>query len=106
MARIWRSGPAVRPLSAAVVAGRVPGPAGSAWARGHAAVPGPIALPAIELAGVVKEFPARGEVVAAVRGIDLQMAEAEFFSLLGPSGCGKTTMMRMVAGFEEPTHGV
>ena len=62
-------------------------------------------LPAIELTGVVKEFQARGEVVIAVRGLDLAIAEGEFFSLLGPSGCGKTTTMRMIAGFEEPTRG-
>jgi spermidine/putrescine transport system ATP-binding protein len=64
------------------------------------------ALPAIELSGVVKEFQARGEVVTAVAGIDLDIREGEFFSLLGPSGCGKTTTMRMIAGFEEPTQGV
>src|SRR3989440_9415618 len=64
------------------------------------------ALPAIELAGVVKEFHARGEVITAVAGIDLDIREGEFFSLLGPSGCGKTTTMRMIAGFEEPTQGV
>ncbi|MGE5135246.1 MAG: ABC transporter ATP-binding protein [Gemmatimonadota bacterium] len=62
-------------------------------------------LPAIELAGVVKEFHARGEVVTAVNRIDLEIREGEFFSLLGPSGCGKTTTMRMIAGFEEPTSG-
>ena len=62
-------------------------------------------LPAIELVGVVKEFQARGEVVVAVRGLDLVIREGEFFSLLGPSGCGKTTTMRMIAGFEEPTSG-
>jgi len=61
--------------------------------------------PAIELVGVVKEFHARGEVVTAVRGLDLVIREGEFFSLLGPSGCGKTTTMRMIAGFEEPTQG-
>src|SRR5215467_5446340 len=63
-------------------------------------------LAAIELSGVVKEFRARGEVITAVRGIDLDIREGEFFSLLGPSGCGKTTTMRMIAGFEEPTQGV
>ena len=63
-------------------------------------------LPAIELAGVVKEFHARGEVVTAVNRMDLEIREGEFFSLLGPSGCGKTTTMRMIAGFEEPTEGV
>jgi spermidine/putrescine transport system ATP-binding protein len=78
-------------------------------AAGQAAGPGdgrrPGSLPAIELTGVVKEFHARGEVVTAVAGLDLTIAEGEFFSLLGPSGCGKTTTMRMIAGFEEPTAG-
>ena len=54
---------------------------------------------------MVKEFRAHGEVVTAVRDIDVAIAEGKFFSLLGPSGCGKTTTMRMVAGFEEPTAG-
>jgi len=62
-------------------------------------------VPAIGLDGVVKEFHSRGEVVAAVRGIDLAIRKGEFFSMLGPSGCGKTTTMRMIAGFEEPTSG-
>ncbi len=62
-------------------------------------------VPAIGLDGVVKEFHARGEVVTAVRGIDLAIRTGEFFSMLGPSGCGKTTTMRMIAGFEEPTRG-
>jgi spermidine/putrescine transport system ATP-binding protein len=70
------------------------------------AAPGAPALPAIELSEVVKEYHARGEVVTAVGGIDLAIAEGEFFSLLGPSGCGKTTTMRMIAGFDEPTKGV
>jgi len=77
-------------------------PAGSAAAYGSAAGE---SLPAIELNGVVKEFHAHGEVIVAVGGIDLEIAEGEFFSLLGPSGCGKTTTMRMIAGFEEPTEG-
>ncbi|MEV3922124.1 ABC transporter ATP-binding protein [Actinomadura coerulea] len=64
-----------------------------------------VAVPAIELAGVEKDYHAYGETVAAVRGVDLSIAEGEFFSLLGPSGCGKTTTMRMIAGFEEPTAG-
>ena len=61
--------------------------------------------PAIALVGVGKEYHAHGDVVVAVRGIDLAIAEGEFFSMLGPSGCGKTTTMRMIAGFEEPTRG-
>ncbi|WP_169953497.1 ABC transporter ATP-binding protein [Microbispora sp. H11081] len=63
-------------------------------------------VPAIELDNVVKEYVSHGEVVRAVKGVSLAIAEGEFFSLLGPSGCGKTTSMRMIAGFEEPTQGV
>jgi len=62
-------------------------------------------VPAIELAGIVKEFNSHGDVVQAVAGVDLEIGIGEFFSLLGPSGCGKTTTMRMIAGFEEPTRG-
>ena len=61
--------------------------------------------PAIELAGVHKDYLSHGDVVPAVRPLDLSIAQGEFFSLLGPSGCGKTTTMRMIAGFEEPTGG-
>jgi spermidine/putrescine transport system ATP-binding protein len=62
-------------------------------------------LPAIELTGVAKEFHSGGEVITAVRGLDLAIRQGEFFSMLGPSGCGKTTTMRIIAGFEEPTRG-
>jgi iron(III) transport system ATP-binding protein len=41
----------------------------------------------------------------AVDGIELDIAEGEFVTLLGPSGCGKTTTLRMIAGLEEPTQG-
>ncbi|MFZ3561108.1 ABC transporter ATP-binding protein [Streptomyces sp. BH055] len=56
---------------------------------------------AIGLRGLRKSF---GE-VCAVDGIDLDIAEGEFFSLLGPSGSGKTTVLRLVAGFEKPSAG-
>ena len=58
-------------------------------------------VPAIQLVGLTKRF---GDVVA-VDGIDLSIANGEFFSLLGPSGSGKTTVLRMIAGFELPTAG-
>ncbi|MEU7003125.1 ABC transporter ATP-binding protein [Nonomuraea sp. NPDC046570] len=61
---------------------------------------------AIQLDDVVKEYLSHGEVVQAVKGVSLSIAEGEFFSLLGPSGCGKTTTMRMIAGFEEPSRGL
>ena len=56
---------------------------------------------AVRLAGVVKRF---GD-VTAVAGVDLDVREGEFFSMLGPSGSGKTTCLRMIAGFEMPTEG-
>ena len=56
---------------------------------------------AVRMEGVVKRF---GDVVA-VDGIDLEIGEGEFFSMLGPSGSGKTTCLRMIAGFEQPTEG-
>jgi putative spermidine/putrescine transport system ATP-binding protein len=62
----------------------------------------PTRTPAISLRGVRKEF-AGG--VVAVHGLDLDVAEGEFVTLLGPSGSGKTTVLRMIAGFEQPTAG-
>jgi spermidine/putrescine ABC transporter ATP-binding subunit len=52
----------------------------------------------IVVRGVSKSF-GRGR-VAAVRDVDLTVADGEFFVLLGPSGCGKTTLLRMIAGLE------
>ena len=61
----------------------------------------PDAVPFIRFENVTKRF---GDFVA-VNNLTLDIYEREFFSLLGPSGCGKTTLMRMLAGFEEPTEG-
>ena len=61
----------------------------------------PNSKPLIRFDGVTKKF---GEFVA-IDDLTLDIFEREFFALLGPSGCGKTTMMRMLAGFEEPTIG-
>ncbi|HWJ80876.1 MAG TPA: ABC transporter ATP-binding protein [Nocardioides sp.] len=58
-------------------------------------------LPAISLRGLRKVFGG----VTAVDGVDLDVADGEFFSMLGPSGSGKTTVLRMVAGFETPSAG-
>ena len=55
----------------------------------------------IELAGVEKHF--AGQVV--VHPLSLTIKEGEFLTLLGPSGCGKTTILRMIAGFEQPSKG-
>ena len=63
---------------------------------------------AVELKDVSKVFSGatRGEKsLAAASGIDLQIRQGEFFTLLGPSGCGKTTSLRLIAGFESPDSG-
>jgi putative spermidine/putrescine transport system ATP-binding protein len=60
---------------------------------------------AVSLRAVRKVFAAAGGPVTAVDGIDLDVAEGEFFAMLGPSGSGKTTVLRMIAGFEQPTSG-
>ena len=55
----------------------------------------------VVLDGVRKEF---GSYVAVERA-DFAIGRSEFFSLLGPSGCGKTTLLKIIAGFEQPTVG-
>lgn len=55
----------------------------------------------LAMRGVVKKF---GR-ATAVDGIDLDVPERAFLTLLGPSGCGKTTVLRMIAGFETPDAG-
>ena len=60
-----------------------------------------VANVAVRLRGLRKRF---GD-VTAVDGIDLDIADGEFLTLLGPSGSGKTTVLRMIAGFDLPTEG-
>jgi len=63
----------------------------------------------VELRSVSKTFTTRRgqqeQNVQAVKQTDLGIRTGEFFTLLGPSGCGKTTTLRLIAGFETPTHG-
>lgn len=55
----------------------------------------------IQFKHIVKDFD--GQIV--LKGIDLDIYENEFVTLLGPSGCGKTTLLRILGGFLEPTEG-
>jgi spermidine/putrescine transport system ATP-binding protein len=55
----------------------------------------------LALKGVRKDF----GTLSAVDGVDINIAEGEFFTIVGPSGCGKTTLLRMLAGLEMPTSG-
>src|ERR1700754_620677 len=77
-------------------------PSGTVSSQSDANVAAAVDDPQIELIGVRKVF---GEVLA-VEGADLTVADGELFAILGPSGSGKTTVLRMIAGFEQPTAGV
>jgi multiple sugar transport system ATP-binding protein len=57
----------------------------------------------VEVRKLVKQFD--GGRVHAVDGVDLATEEGEYLVLLGPSGCGKTTLLRTIAGLEQPTEG-
>jgi len=61
----------------------------------------PASRPLVRFDAVSKHFAG----VTAVDGMTLDIYQGEFFALLGPSGCGKTTLLRMLAGFEEPDAG-
>ncbi|HHB80505.1 MAG TPA: ABC transporter ATP-binding protein [Aliiroseovarius sp.] len=61
----------------------------------------PSAKPLIQFRNVTKRF----GTFTAIDDLTLDIYPQEFFALLGPSGCGKTTIMRMLAGFEDPTEG-
>jgi len=62
----------------------------------------PVANGSIELAGIVKSYDG---VTRVVDGINLKIPDGAYCCFLGPSGCCKTTILRMIAGHEDPTHG-
>ena len=55
----------------------------------------------VQLKGISKNY----GTLEAIKEIDLDIFEGEFFSIIGPSGCGKTTLLRVLAGFEIPDSG-
>jgi iron(III) transport system ATP-binding protein len=62
----------------------------------------------LRLVGLRKEFRSQDDpqsLVVAVDDVHLSLPRGRLVTLLGPSGCGKTTLLRMIAGFEEPTRG-
>lgn len=60
---------------------------------------------ALSIRSVKKTYGSGRKSVTALKSIDLDIYENEFFTLLGPSGCGKTTLLRIIAGFESVTEG-
>ncbi|HLQ97954.1 MAG TPA: ABC transporter ATP-binding protein [Candidatus Dormibacteraeota bacterium] len=59
----------------------------------------------VKLDNVEKIFDSQDGEVVALNGVDLDMYENEFVSVVGPSGCGKSTLLNIIAGLEKPTSG-
>lgn len=59
----------------------------------------------VSIQDVVKKFDSRNGEVVALNGIDMDIMENEFITVVGPSGCGKSTLLNIIAGLEAPTSG-
>ncbi len=59
----------------------------------------------LKLTNITKRYETNGQVVDALKGINLEFRESEFVSILGPSGCGKTTMLNIIGGLDRYTDG-
>ena len=65
----------------------------------------PAAIERVRLEGIWHRYGGAAEGPWTLRGVDLCLAPGELLGLLGPSGCGKTTLLRLIAGFEQPQRG-
>ncbi|HEY7309500.1 MAG TPA: ABC transporter ATP-binding protein [Gemmataceae bacterium] len=61
--------------------------------------------PLIIVENVVKEYVRGSERISVLKGVDLEIAQADFVALIGPSGSGKTTLLNLIAGLDQPTTG-
>ena len=61
--------------------------------------------PVIRTLGLVRDYPMGGEVVHALRGVDLEIPRNEFIAIMGPSGSGKSTLMNLIGCLDTPTAG-
>jgi len=59
----------------------------------------------IETRGLTKQYKKGGETITPLDGVDLDVHEGEYISLMGPSGTGKTTLLNLAAGIDRPTSG-
>ncbi len=58
-----------------------------------------------KLTGVTKEYHKGRQIVGALQGVDLTIADGEWLAIQGPTGHGKTTLLQMLGGLDRPTHG-
>ncbi|MEO8559055.1 MAG: ATP-binding cassette domain-containing protein, partial [Rhodospirillales bacterium] len=64
------------------------------------------ATPAIELENVTRRFTSpKGDVITALRHIDMTINRGEFVALVGPTGCGKSTTLNLITGLARPSEG-
>ncbi len=61
--------------------------------------------PVIRTVALTRDYPMGGEVVRALRGVDLQIARNEFVAIMGPSGSGKSTLMNLIGCLDTPSAG-
>ncbi|MDR1599142.1 MAG: ABC transporter ATP-binding protein/permease [Oscillospiraceae bacterium] len=59
----------------------------------------------LKLTGITKHYIMGDTTVEALRGVDIQLRDAEFVAVLGPSGCGKTTLLNIIGGLDRYTSG-
>jgi NitT/TauT family transport system ATP-binding protein len=64
-----------------------------------------VTRPLVAIRGVSQRFGVDGASVAALKGIDLDIPDGQFVSVVGPSGCGKSTLLSLIAGLRTPTSG-
>jgi NitT/TauT family transport system ATP-binding protein len=74
-------------------------------AREAVASPATASQPLVRISGLSQRFESNHGWINALRDIDFSVAPGEFCVIVGPSGCGKTTLLRILAGLEEPTSG-
>lgn len=59
----------------------------------------------IQLKGITKVFPLKGQEIHALKGIDLEIADGSFVAIMGPSGSGKSTLLNILGCLDRPTSG-